>query len=380
MATPIANPVIVLGLDSTQLLRGLSGAVSTATTMGRNISSALSGSFSSVGKSLSESISAPFKGMAILNQAMEFGAKVKRIFGAPIQSAMAQDQRQAQFAGNGSIDIATSSTFTGVLGRFQNQVEDTFADIANSLDQVFDIKGMIEYARGAIAGIGALFKGWANELTGGAVKPKDLSESFKAGAMAIIDAFEVAGKIAVQIYNVFVRILNALDAKAKILGAQDVIAGGLAGAGEFLGILPRGVARALEEDRRRGDAARRAAQFALADENKITNIANAARAGVRAGNGANNLERQALEWRDRIGGLKPIDVQSRIAPFLGSGTAQLEEALVKARLQAEGGDIQQRIEAAMREQIEIEKGQVNVLNAIKTVIQNKPGFLNVVGG
>lgn len=381
MATPIANPVIVLGLDSAPLLKGLGSTVAVAGQYATKISTAFNNSFSNLGKSITDSITLPLKGMAILNQVMELSGKIQRIFGAPIRSAMASEQRAAQFAGTGSIDIATSTTFTGVLGRFQEQVEDTFTQIANSLDSIFNIKEKIEYFRGALAAIGAIFTAMADEFGNKKLDPKALSAAFKEGAFATINAFENAAKIVVQIANTFIRILNAVDAKAKVLGLQDQLAGGLAGAGEFLGFLPKGIGKELAKDIERGRIARDLARINELDIAKIDKIANAARLAVgRIDPNAQNLERKALDWQSKIGSNLQNNIQSRISPFLGSGTAQLEEALVKARVQAEGGDLQKRIEEAMREQIEIEKGQVNVLNAIKNVLQNKPGFLNVVGG
>lgn len=406
MATPIANPVIVLSLDNKPFSASLNAAVGMASSYGTKIGLALAGSIANSAKGIGKAVSgavggiggvvgsavkgasagtngiggallAPMKMMAMLNQVMGFANKAIQIFGAPIRSAMAGEARQAQFTGTGSIDIATSDTWTGVLGRFQNTVEDVFQQIADSLDKVFDIKGWMEYARGAIAGVGALFSSWAN-MAGG-IKPAELKDAFKMGALALINAWEAVGKIVVQIANVFIGILNALDAKAKILGAQNVIARGLAAGGEFLGILPAGVGNFLAQDQARQEQARRNAQIQLLNPAIIPGMANAARNIIQNGNAAADAERRALEWRDKIGGNLAVNVQSRIAPLLAAGTSALEEALVKARVQTEGGTLQQRIEAAMLEQIEIEKGQVNVLNAIKAVIQNKPGLV-LMGG
>ena len=377
--TAIANPTIILGLDSSQLTKGLNSSIASVSSFGNKLSASLTSSFKSVNSTISNSISAPFKSMAVLNQALEFGNKVKAIFGTPFRFAMATEARQSQFVGTGDINTETSTTFTGVLGRFQNTVEDTFSEIANSLDSIFNIKSGLEWFRGSIAAIGAIFTGLANEFSTQKINPKDLSQSFKDGAHATINAFEVAAKIAVQITNSFIRILNALDAKSKIMGLQNNIAGGLARAGEFLGVLPKGVGRFLQEDIARGEAARRNARFAEIEEAKIGRIAQGARNAINAPNNQNNLERQAIATRDIIAGKLAVDVQSRIGSSFTMGSSGLEEALVKARLQTEGGDIQMRIENAIREQIELQQAQVNTLNAIKQVLQNKPQ-LNVLGG
>lgn len=377
--TAIANPTIILGLDSSQLTKGLNSSITAVSNFANKLSASLASSFKNVNSTITNSISAPFKSMAVLNQALEFGNKVKAVFGGPFRAAMATEARQAQFVGTGDINTATSTTFTGVLARFQDTVEDTFSEIANSLDSIFNIKSGLEWFRGAIAAIGAIFTGLASEFGSQKINPKDLGQAFKDGANATIDAFEVAAKIAVQITNSFIRILNALDAKSKIMGLQNNIAGGLAGAGEFLGVLPRGVGKFLQEDIARGEAARRNAKFAEIEEARIGKIAQGARDAINNANNQNEQERKAIATRDRIAGSLGIDVQSRIGGFLTMGSSGLEEALVKARLQAEGGDIQMRIENAIKEQIELQKNQVNVLNAIKTVLQNKPA-LNVLGG
>jgi len=398
MAGPaIANPTIILSTDNAPLDQGLKEATKSVNNFGKNISSGLKTYFSGVasaaadigkkvgtgagfiGKSVSNVITGSIQSMAVLNQAVGFGKKVAGLLATPIYSAMATEARQAQFVGTGDINTATSTTFTGVLARFQNTVEDTFSEIANSLDSIFNIKSGLEWFRGSIAAIGAIFTALASEFGSQKINPKDLSQAFKDGANATINAFEVAAKIAVQITNSFIRILNALDVKSKIMGLQNNIAGGLAGAGEFLGILPPGVGKFLKEDIARGEAARRNAQFAQIEEARIGRIAQAARDAINKPNNQNNLERQAIATRDLIAGRLGVDVQSRIGGFLTMGSSGLEEALVKARLQAEGGDIQMRIENAIKEQIALQQAQVNVLNAIKTVLQNKPA-LNVLGG
>jgi hypothetical protein len=395
MAGPaIANPTIILSTDNAPLDQGLKEATKSVNNFGKNISLGLKTYFSGVasaaadigkkvgtgagfiGKSVSNVITGSIQSMAVLNQAVGFGKKVTGLLATPVSSAMATESRQAQFVGMGT---PNEFSFTGIMSNFQNTVEDTFSEIANSLDSIFNIKSGLEWFRGSIAAIGAIFTALASEFGSQKINPKDLSQAFKDGANATINAFEVAAKIAVQITNSFIKILNALDAKSKIMGLQNNIAGGLAGAGEFLGILPPGVGKFLKEDIARGEAARRNAQFAQIEEARIGRIAQGARDAINKPNNQNNLERQAIATRDLIAGRLGVDVQSRIGGFLTMGSSGLEEALVKARLQAEGGDIQMRIENAIKEQITLQQAQVNVLNAIKTVLQNKPA-LNVLGG
>lgn len=393
--TAIANPTIILSVDNSPLDQGLKQATKSVNNFGKNISSGLKNYFGGVasaaanigkkvgigagfvGQSISNVVSGSINSMAILNQAAGFSKKIVSLLALPINAVMSKEARQAQFVGMGT---PGESSFTTILGNFQNTVEDTFSEIANSLDSIFNIKSGLEWFRGSIAAIGAIFTGLANEFSTQKINPKDLSQSFKDGAHATINAFEVAAKIAVQITNSFIRILNALDAKSKIMGLQNNIAGGLAGAGEFLGVLPKGVGKFLQEDIARGEAARRNAKFAEIEEAKIGRIAQGARNAINAPNNQNNLERQAIATRDIIAGKLAVDLQSRIGNgSFTMGSSGLEEALVKARLQTEGGDIQMRIENAIKEQIELQQAQVNVLNAIKQVLVNKPQ-LNVLGG
>ena len=392
--TAIANPTIILSVDNSPLDQGLKQATKSVNNFGKNISSGLKNYFGGVAsaaadigkkvgngagfvrQSISNVVSGSINSMAILNQAAGFSKKIVSLLATPINAAMSTEARQAQFVGMGT---PGESSFTAILGNFQNTVEDTFSEIANSLDSIFNIKSGLEWFRGSIAAIGAIFTGLANEFSTQKINPKDLSQSFKDGAHATINAFEVSAKIAVQITNSFIRILNALDAKSKIMGLQNNIAGGIAGAGEFLGVLPKGVGKFLQEDIARGEAARRNAKFAEIEEAKIGRIAQGARNAINAPNNQNNLERQAIATRDIIAGKLAVDVQSRIGGSFTMGSSGLEEALVKARLQTEGGDIQMRIENAIKEQIELQQAQVNVLNAIKQVLVNKPQ-LNVLGG
>ena len=103
--TAIANPTIILGLDSSQLTKGLSGAVSVAGSFGKKI-----------GETLSAAIMAPMNALKIgaaistpLNQAMELMGKANTILGAPVRALMAREADQAAAAGM-PIANATSST------------------------------------------------------------------------------------------------------------------------------------------------------------------------------------------------------------------------------------------------------------------------------
>jgi len=57
-----------------------------------------------------------------------------------------------------------------------------------------------------------------------------------------------------------------------------------------------------------------------------------------------------------------------------AGAANLDEALVKATLQGQGGDIQKRIEAAIQAQLTIQTQQAKTLERIRQVIAADPGL------
>lgn len=59
---------------------------------------------------------------------------------------------------------------------------------------------------------------------------------------------------------------------------------------------------------------------------------------------------------------------------MASGSAQLEDALVKAQLQGEAGDIQKRIESAIQQQLAIQTQQAKTLERIRAVIAADPGL------
>jgi len=156
-------------------------------------------------------------------------------------------------------------------------------------------------------------------------------------------------------------------------------------------LVPAGTTALLEQDAVRNAnriAKEGAGRFKPFDEQAPVNIANAARAAIAAapvgaGEAARIKEmRQADVIMGKIGGtLANLGgmIASQIAPAMQAGTANLDEALVKATLQGKQGDIQQRIEAAINEQIVIQTAQARTLEQIRQVIARNPG-LAVLGG
>jgi hypothetical protein len=93
--------------------------------------------------------------------------------------------------------------------------------------------------------------------------------------------------------------------------------------------------------------------------------------------GAELIFRQADVIMGKIGGsLSNLGgmIASQIAPAMQAGTANLDEALVKATLQGQGGDIQKRIEAAIQAQLTIQTQQAKTLERIRQVIAADPGL------
>jgi len=222
--------------------------------------------------------------------------------------------------------------------------------------------------------------------------PDAMKKMFAAGQKALIDAFETVGVASVKVVNYFIEIYKTVGGIRGLFDAMtDSLAIGLSSALEAVFLVPAGTTALLEQDAVRNAnriAKEGAGRFKPFDEQAPVNIANAARAAIAAappgaGEAARIKEmRQADVIMGKIGGsLANLGgmIASQIAPAMQAGTANLDEALVKATLQGQGGDIQQRIEAAIREQIKIQENQATLLERIRATIAAKPG-LAVLGG
>ena len=457
--TSIANPVVVLGLDAGPFTAGLEKAKQAGTAAAKKISEAakggpklptpaaapraasgaaagggILGGVAGAGGLLS-AVKAPMMALAAANQVFELGAKISKVFGAPVRALMDREQMAAKATGIGTIDTATSNTFTAGIARFADQFNVMLADIAVALDNTFDLKGKLEYARGALSGISALFTAFFGNLEPIVKDPEALTKQFKAGALMVVNVFEWAATESKKIYDnvvsaldsfginiklindVFSGVITALkalipnknqDPKSMLGIAQDSFAAGAAG---LIGLVKAAVgvntkdAFALLNNVR----ADRRANIALWDKGgggdglampgaggpmaigqgpNIAGVAQGARNAINAAGfippaaGAMLIARQADVIMGKIGGsLGNLSgmIASQIAPAITAGTAQLDEAMVKATLQGQQGDIQQRIETAIREQITIQNQQASLLEKIRLAITNKPG-LAVLGG
>lgn len=203
--TAIANPTIILGLDSSQLTKGLSGAVSVAGSLGKKI-----------GETLSAAIMAPMNALKIgaqlstpLNQAMELMGKAKNILGAPIRALMAREADQAEAAGM-PIANATSSTMTAVMARFVFEIEELAADLVVGLDRAFNFRAILEGFRGVASGVRSLLVAAFGPLIAVANDKQALDAAFAAGQQIAVDGFKMIAEGLIDISASIVDLTNSI--------------------------------------------------------------------------------------------------------------------------------------------------------------------------
>ena len=449
--TSIANPVVVLGLDAGPFTAGLEKAKQAGTAASKKISEAakggpklptpaaapraasgaaagggILGGVAGAGGILS-AVKAPMVALAAANQVFELGAKINKVLGSPVRALMDREQMAAKATGIGTIDTATSNTFTAGIARFGEQFNVMLADVAVALDDAFDLKGKLEFARGMISGISEIVKAFFGNIKDALKDPDAFKKQFMNGALVMVDVFEWGANAAKSIFDTvttalsnmgiqftsisdlfkgIVDNLNALNPTGPggkpgtIIGdIQDGLAmlgGAIFGfVNEDFWDLPNEVMadrqRALAAQNRPGGGGPGAALPAMAGAGGGFNIGAAAQQARNAINaagfippnvGAALIAKQADVIMGKIGGsLGNLGgmIASQIAPAITAGTANLDEAMVKATLQGQQGDIQQRIETAIREQITIQTQQASLLEKIRLAITNKPG-LAVLGG
>ena len=405
--TSIANPVVVLGLDAGPFTAGLEKAKVAGTAAAKKMSEAakggtkpptpslpkaapraaggggLLGGVAGAGGGLLSGIGAavrsPIMPIIAMNQAMEFAAKITKTVGAPIRAMMAQEQLQAQFSGTGTVGAAS---MTATTERFGMEFEAMLANIAIALDETFDIKGKLEWIRGVMSGVSELIRAFMTSLGVVLKDPDAMKKMFAAGQKALIDAFETVGVATVKVANYFIEIYKTVGGIRGLFDAMtDQLAIGLSSALEAVWLVPAGTTALLEQQAQqnaRNNAQRGMNAFKPFDEQGPVNIANQARAAlaakpVGAGEAANiKLMEQARVIAGKIGGDLAPQIANKIAPLMASGSAQLEDALVKAQLQGEAGDIQKRIEAAIQAQLTIQTQQARTLERIRAVIAGNP--------
>ena len=181
--------------------------------------------FGSVFKGLAETGKAPASFLKMLseatmplNQGLELAGKVNRVLGAPIRSAMASEGGNENVAAGG-IHLLGSGTLSGTFARFERQVEQLFTDIWNGIDNAIGLQNIIESVRGGFAAISVIIQSAFGPFNEMGKDPKKLFESFKAGGDLVIDAFEKVGKIAVEITNAWIDVVNSIK-KLNILGKE----------------------------------------------------------------------------------------------------------------------------------------------------------------
>jgi len=337
---------------------------------------------------------------------------------------MGREQLNAQFSGTGTIN-PMGGTFTAGIARFASAFDTVLADIAESLDRTFDLKGKLEYARGALSGISALLTAFFGNLEPIVKDPEALTKQFKAGALMVVNVFEYAATESKKIYDNVVSALDSFGINIKLI--NDVFSGVIvalkalnpntkkdprelqgtlqdafaAGSAFFLGVGKAAVGINTKDafallnnviaDRRANIALfnkgggglampQAGAPMAIGQGPNIAGVAQQARNNINAmglmapADAEKLLMQQAGVIMGKIGGDLAPQIANKIAPLMASGSAQLEDALVKAQLQGEAGDIQKRIESAIQQQLEQQKLQAKTLERIRQVIAADPGL------
>lgn len=160
-----------------------------------------------IGRAPSGALEALTKFSMPLNQTLELAAKVNRVLGAPIRSAMVREGGDADVVAGGN-RLLGSGTLSGTMARFERQVDEMFADIWRFVDQTFDLQTLFEGVRGAMAGVSALIQAALGPIENITKDPKALEAAFKAGANILIDAFESVAKTAIEIRNGWAEVIN----------------------------------------------------------------------------------------------------------------------------------------------------------------------------
>ena len=201
--TAIANPTIILGLDSSQLVKGLNGTIGVVGSLGKKIGEALGAAIMSPLNALKigTQLSAP------LNQALELMGKANRVLGAPVRALMAREQDQANNAGE-PIMLATSTTMTGVLARFAHEIEELAADLVVGLDKAFNFRAILEGFRGIVSGIRSLLVAAFGPLIAVANDKQALDAAFAAGQQIAVEGFKLIAEGLIDVYAAIIDMSN----------------------------------------------------------------------------------------------------------------------------------------------------------------------------
>ena len=204
----IANPVVSLGLDSSGLRTGIASSMGDVKSAGSKIGTALK---SAIGTPLSLAGSAAAMAVplnAALNIASMAANAAKAVLTAPMNALMDREQFQAERSGLPML-LGSDAGYSGVFARLGAQWEDLLADMMVALDKAFDFRGMIEYARGALASVSAIMETILGPLKEVTKNPEHLEEMFRMGGDMLIDVFEQIAEIMAASFNTFLNVFQS---------------------------------------------------------------------------------------------------------------------------------------------------------------------------
>jgi hypothetical protein len=236
----IANPTVVLGLDSTPLTNGLDQAAAQAAAAAKKVGDAVAktgpkvkkeiqkaieikpgdmfgaGFGAQVGRLIKAAVLSPLNALKIANEAtapvnmaLELMGKATRVLGAPVRALMSREADQAQADGQPILN-ASSTTMTGVFARLSNEIEQLAADAMVGLDKAFNFRAILEGFRGVVSGIRSLLAAAFGPLVAVADNPGTLQEAFKQGQMIALEGFKMLAEYLIDVSANIVKLSNVV--------------------------------------------------------------------------------------------------------------------------------------------------------------------------
>ena len=204
----IANPVVSLGLDSSGLRTGIASSMGDVKSAGSKIGTALK---SAIGTPLSLAGSAAAMAVplnAALNIASMAANAAKAVLTAPMSALMDREQFQAERSGLPML-LGSDAGYSGVFARLGAQWQELLADMMVALDKAFDFRGLIEYARGALASVSAIMEAILGPLKEVTKNPEHLEEMFRMGGDMLIDVFEQIAEMMAASFNTLLNVFQS---------------------------------------------------------------------------------------------------------------------------------------------------------------------------
>jgi hypothetical protein len=202
-----------------RLMRALPGGFGNgARAVGAGIDSGLGWAGAKVGGALGWAATAkmPMGGMDTLKNAMMLNGtldligKISGALGNVLQKAVPKSDQIDAGVKAGGQSLADSTTMTGTLGRLSADWDRWIEDSWKRFTSVFDLQSWAESGRGAMAAFTAIWEGLFGKAEDNTKTAEQLLDSFKGGAMMMLDTFGGVVELSIQIREVFWGIIDSL--------------------------------------------------------------------------------------------------------------------------------------------------------------------------